>query len=83
MSEPSTMEGASSRAVTISEGMVPAGLQEAAERAGGFARAEKAPSTRRAYRTDFAIFQAWCGGHGLAALPALPGDSRSLPLGRS
>jgi site-specific recombinase XerD len=37
-----------------------------------FARAEKAPATRRAYRSDFAAFQSWCEGKGLAGLPAEP-----------
>jgi integrase len=37
-----------------------------------FARAEKAPATRRAYRSDFAAFQSWCQGKGLAGLPAEP-----------
>ena len=37
-----------------------------------FAAAEKAPSTRRAYRTDFRIFTAWCQERDLDPLPALP-----------
>jgi site-specific recombinase XerC len=37
-----------------------------------FARAEKAPATRRAYRSDFAAFQSWCEVKGLAGLPAEP-----------
>jgi site-specific recombinase XerD len=37
-----------------------------------YARAEKAPATRRAYRSDFAAFQSWCQGKGLAGLPAEP-----------
>jgi hypothetical protein len=43
-----------------------------AERARGFANAEKAAATRRAYGTDFAIFRAWCVERGLGALPATP-----------
>jgi site-specific recombinase XerD len=46
----------------------PADLDLAAD----FARAEKAPATRRAYRCDFEIFRAWCTGRGVTALPALP-----------
>jgi site-specific recombinase XerD len=38
-----------------------------------FARAEKAPATRQAYRSDFASFCAWCAGRGVASLPAEPG----------
>jgi site-specific recombinase XerD len=40
------------------------------ERASDFARAEKAPNTRKAYRTDFAIFEAWCAQRGAVVLPA-------------
>ena len=38
----------------------------------GYARAEKAPATRKAYGSDFAIFQGWCEKRGLNALPATP-----------
>jgi site-specific recombinase XerD len=48
---------------------VPVGEVEAAA---AYAMAEKAPGTRRAYRTDFAIFQAWCADRGARALPAEP-----------
>ena len=37
-----------------------------------FAMAEKSDATRRAYRSDFAIFTAWCGARGVASLPATP-----------
>ena len=37
-----------------------------------FARAEKAPATRRAYRSDFDLFRSWCEAKGLAGLPAEP-----------
>ena len=36
------------------------------------ARAGQASATRRAYRSDFAMFATWCQQHGAAALPALP-----------
>jgi site-specific recombinase XerD len=42
------------------------------ESAAAFARAEKAPATRAAYRSDFAMFRAWCSGKGVASLPATP-----------
>jgi len=42
------------------------------DRAAAFARQDKAPATRAAYRTDFAAFQAFCHSRGVAALPALP-----------
>jgi len=37
-----------------------------------YARAEKAEATRRAYRSDFEIFRAWCAESYVSALPALP-----------
>jgi site-specific recombinase XerD len=40
------------------------------ERAADLARQEKAPATRRAYGSDFAIFRAWCTARGVGALPA-------------
>ncbi len=38
----------------------------------GFALAEKSAATRRAYRSDFAVFSAWCAGRGFDPLPAAP-----------
>lgn len=35
-------------------------------------RAAHAPSTRKAYRSDFRIFASWCADHGLASLPSTP-----------
>jgi hypothetical protein len=35
------------------------------EAAAGYARSEKAPATRAAYRSDFARFRAWCEGKGV------------------
>ncbi|MGI4793468.1 MAG: tyrosine-type recombinase/integrase [Janthinobacterium lividum] len=37
-----------------------------------YALAEKSPATRRAYRSDFAAFTAWCAGRALAPIPAAP-----------
>jgi hypothetical protein len=48
----------------------PAILAAELDAAAGLAREEKAPATRRAYRSDFAIFEAWCALRGVAALPA-------------
>jgi integrase len=42
------------------------------ERAEEFVRAAKAPATLRAYRSDWAHFEAWCQRHQLSALPAEP-----------
>jgi site-specific recombinase XerD len=43
------------------------------EQAGNYARAEKSAATRRAYRSDFEIFAAWCQSRGIRDLPADPG----------
>lgn len=40
------------------------------DRAADYARSEKAEATRRAYRSDFAHFSAWCDRFGAASLPA-------------
>jgi site-specific recombinase XerD len=40
--------------------------------AADYARAEKAAATRRAYRSDFEIFHAWCAERYVSALPASP-----------
>jgi hypothetical protein len=37
-----------------------------------FARSEKSASTRRAYRSDYLIFNKWCEARGLSALPVAP-----------
>jgi integrase len=49
--------------------------QEAAEawaQAEGYARASRASATRRAYRSDWAHFEAWCRQTKVATLPASP-----------
>ena len=48
--------------------MAPGALEAAA----AYAQAEKAPGTRQAYKTDFAIFEAWCADRNASALPAEP-----------
>jgi site-specific recombinase XerD len=72
----------------------PAALAPDLTRAAALARDEKAASTRRAYRSDFRIFQAWCQDRGVSALPAaaetvaaflaydVEADTRSSTLGR-
>ncbi len=52
----------------------PAHLPVAAEIAAAaeYAKADKAESTRRAYRSDFDQFRAWCAERALSALPATP-----------
>ena len=44
-------------------------LQQQAEQ---FVRAAKAPSTLRAYRSDWDHFTGWCNQHRMCALPASP-----------
>ncbi len=41
-------------------------------RAVNFAKQDKAESTRRAYKADFAAFTVWCNARGVDALPASP-----------
>ena len=40
-----------------------------------FAEMEKSEGTRRAYRSDFRIFAAWCVARGLESMPATPGTA--------
>jgi site-specific recombinase XerD len=49
---------------------LPTSLGPELEEAAGYARAEKAEATRRAYKSDFALFGTWCEARRLAALPA-------------
>jgi site-specific recombinase XerD len=42
------------------------------DRAVNYAKQDKAPATRTAYRSDFAAFRLWCLARGVAALPATP-----------
>src|SRR5205809_7376985 len=51
---------------------LPAALAPDLTRAAEWAREEKAEATRRAYRSDFRIFEAWCRHRGVSALPAIP-----------
>jgi site-specific recombinase XerD len=48
----------------------PATIEPELRGAAGYARAEKAAATRRAYRSDFALFKFWCEDKGISALPA-------------
>src|SRR5215475_13330900 len=51
---------------------LPASLGPEMEEAAGYARAEKAEATRRAYRSDFALFRSWCDTKRVPALPSSP-----------
>lgn len=55
-----------------SAGVVPAELAEALKSASNYAAASKSEATRRAYRSDWQDFAAWCAGNGLTELPAAP-----------
>ncbi len=58
--------------ITGTEINLPVTLRAALESAADLARAEKSAATQRAYKSDFAIFSAWCAEQGLSALPAEP-----------
>jgi hypothetical protein len=45
-------------------------LFETAQEALGYKEAARSPATKRAYASDFRLFEAWCGRAGLEALPA-------------
>src|SRR3979409_985250 len=51
---------------------LPAALGPDLAAAVDLAKAEKAPSTRRAYGTDFRLFTAYCEAKGVSPLPASP-----------
>lgn len=51
---------------------LPALAPEIVEAVKGYAVASRAESTLRAYRSDFALFAAWCADAGHDALPAAP-----------
>ena len=47
-------------------------LEDLIHKANDLIRAAKAPSTRKAYQSDFRIFESWCAAHGLSSLPSAP-----------
>jgi site-specific recombinase XerD len=51
---------------------LPAALAPELEEAVGYAKAEKAEATRRAYNSDFDLFRSWCAAKRVSALPASP-----------
>lgn len=51
---------------------IPAIVPAEIDAARTFALAEKSPATRKAYRTDFASFAAWCRARGAEPMPATP-----------
>jgi len=48
------------------------GLEDLIQKANDLIRAAKAPSTRKAYQSDFRIYDSWCTNHGLTSLPSAP-----------
>ena len=64
-----------SNALTVSDsqGGELAPLERLAGQARAFIEAAKAENSRRAYRSDWRLFAAWCQRQGLPALPATPG----------
>ena len=67
-----TSDNSPSRSLVISDAALPATLKPELDEVAGYARAEKAAATRRAYRSDFALFQSWCETKRITALPAAP-----------
>src|SRR5829696_676539 len=51
---------------------LPISLVPELTRAAELAREEKSPATRRAYRSDLRMFEAWCRARGVGSLPAMP-----------
>jgi hypothetical protein len=51
---------------------LPIDLAALGARAADFARTSRSAATERAYRSDWANFEAWCRAAGLLALPATP-----------
>jgi len=48
------------------------GLEDLIQKANDLIRAAKAPSTRKAYQSDFRIYDSWCTDHDLTSLPSAP-----------
>ena len=71
--EPSGGAAAPLVALTTAIAPVPPAFVRELEAAARFAAADSAPSTRRAYASDWRRFVTWCTGHGLEPLPAAPG----------
>jgi site-specific recombinase XerD len=68
-----TADNSPSRGLAVAKpNRLPAALGQEIEEAASYARAEKADATRRAYRSDFALFCSWCETKSVPALPASP-----------
>jgi hypothetical protein len=62
---------------TVEAGAPPATIQAETDAARDFALAEKSDATRRAYRSDFAGFSAWCRARNAEPMPASPEGGRA------
>ncbi|MBE7158269.1 MAG: hypothetical protein INR62_07510 [Rhodospirillales bacterium] len=71
MPDPDAPPGSAVPAVVPTAG-IPATAAAELEAARAFAQAEKADATRRAYRSDFRIFAAWCEARGATPVPTSP-----------
>src|SRR5207253_2196253 len=58
--------------LTISTSAETSPFQAMEDRASEFVRRSKAANTIRAYKSDWALFEAWCKLHGQSFLPANP-----------
>jgi integrase len=58
--------------VSTPQGGAVAALENLADQARGFMEAAKAENSRRAYRSDWRLFELWCRTQGLVHLPATP-----------
>jgi hypothetical protein len=68
-----TADNSPSRSLVVTDASTwPVALGPDLQDAAGYARAEKAEATKRAYRSDFALFRAWCETKHVTALPAAP-----------
>jgi site-specific recombinase XerD len=68
-----TADNSPSRSLVIADtDALPAALGPELEEAAGYASAEKSEATRRAYKSDFALFRAWCAMKRVLDLPAAP-----------
>jgi integrase len=50
----------------------PTGLDDLIRKANDLMHSAKADSTRKAYRTDWRVFESWCQAHNLPSLPSTP-----------
>lgn len=57
---------------TETQNTIPANLVEVAEAAKGYIEESTSTATRKAYRSDYKIFSAWCEKEGCQSLPASP-----------